>query len=298
MNETIYYGTCACGTAGQLFKTGKCAHCYIAELEHRLSVSTVLAPTPSVPPHHASCKASDQSLVWECSQCGVTEHAAFSPSSAVACSEGETPHTEALRYLCRTCIPSASQAMETALDQCAEMEREVNIRRKEAVAMTGLLAKARAERDALRSAPSSATHRLTRRCFNCGGCETPGMPASCDCDKPQFISSSIERVTDDMVEAGARRMAGLVRAGIIEKPPLTEWEPWAGSVRAVLEAALARAPQSATTATRDAVIDQCAEEAFPARMTVQNAYDRARMDAKKDILLLKQASADSDGVQK
>lgn len=40
-----------------------------------------------------------------------------------------------------------------------------------------------------------------------------------------------------------------------------------------------------------AAIDRCAEEAFPARMTVQNEYDSARMDAKKDILLLKNAFA-------
>lgn len=65
---------------------------------------------------------------------------------------GETPHTEALRYLCRTCIPSSSEAMETALNECAELELEVLSRRKEAIAMTGLLAKARAERDSALSA--------------------------------------------------------------------------------------------------------------------------------------------------
>lgn len=65
---------------------------------------------------------------------------------------GETPHTEALRYLCRTCIPSSMEAMEKALDACAEMELEVLSRRKEAIAMTGLLAKARAERDSALSA--------------------------------------------------------------------------------------------------------------------------------------------------
>jgi len=37
--ETIAFGTCACGTAGQLFRTGKCAHCYIADLERELSES-------------------------------------------------------------------------------------------------------------------------------------------------------------------------------------------------------------------------------------------------------------------
>lgn len=32
--ETIQVGTCGCGASGvQLFRTGKCAHCYIAELE-------------------------------------------------------------------------------------------------------------------------------------------------------------------------------------------------------------------------------------------------------------------------
>jgi hypothetical protein len=33
MSEQITYGTCACGAAGQLFRSGKCAHCHIAELE-------------------------------------------------------------------------------------------------------------------------------------------------------------------------------------------------------------------------------------------------------------------------
>lgn len=32
-NDTVGYGTCACGQAGQLFETGKCAHCTIAELK-------------------------------------------------------------------------------------------------------------------------------------------------------------------------------------------------------------------------------------------------------------------------
>ncbi len=59
-----------------------------------------------------------------------------------------------------------------------------------------------------------------------------------------FALSETAAITDEMVERGARRMAQLVRAGIIEKPPLTEWEPWAGSVRAVLEAA--RIAQSST----------------------------------------------------
>lgn len=31
--EQISFGTCPCGHYGQLFRTGKCAHCYIAELE-------------------------------------------------------------------------------------------------------------------------------------------------------------------------------------------------------------------------------------------------------------------------
>lgn len=31
--EQISYGVAECGHAGQIFKTGKCAHCYIAELE-------------------------------------------------------------------------------------------------------------------------------------------------------------------------------------------------------------------------------------------------------------------------
>lgn len=31
--ETIHFGSCACGQYGQLFLSGKCAHCYIAELE-------------------------------------------------------------------------------------------------------------------------------------------------------------------------------------------------------------------------------------------------------------------------
>lgn len=31
--EQISYGTASCGHTGQIFKTGKCAHCYIAELE-------------------------------------------------------------------------------------------------------------------------------------------------------------------------------------------------------------------------------------------------------------------------
>lgn len=29
----IAFGDCQCGEYGQLFRTGKCAHCYIAELE-------------------------------------------------------------------------------------------------------------------------------------------------------------------------------------------------------------------------------------------------------------------------
>lgn len=45
-------------------------------------------------------------------------------------------------------------------------------------------------------------------------------------------------------------MAELVRQGIIEKPPLTEWQPWAGSVRAVLEASL-RCANSATVGSED-----------------------------------------------
>lgn len=35
--ETIAFGTCGCGTAGQLFRSGKCAHCYIADLERDLA---------------------------------------------------------------------------------------------------------------------------------------------------------------------------------------------------------------------------------------------------------------------
>lgn len=31
--ETIHYGVAQCGHQGQIFRTGKCAHCYIAELE-------------------------------------------------------------------------------------------------------------------------------------------------------------------------------------------------------------------------------------------------------------------------
>lgn len=31
--DQIAFGTCNCGASGQLFKTGKCSHCYIAELE-------------------------------------------------------------------------------------------------------------------------------------------------------------------------------------------------------------------------------------------------------------------------
>lgn len=31
--ETISYGTASCGHVGQIFRTGKCAHCYIADLE-------------------------------------------------------------------------------------------------------------------------------------------------------------------------------------------------------------------------------------------------------------------------
>jgi DNA repair exonuclease SbcCD ATPase subunit len=37
MSEQIAAGTCACGAFGQLFRTGKCAHCYIDELESRSS---------------------------------------------------------------------------------------------------------------------------------------------------------------------------------------------------------------------------------------------------------------------
>lgn len=37
--ESIAFGTCACGTAGQLFRTGKCAHCYIADLESAASAA-------------------------------------------------------------------------------------------------------------------------------------------------------------------------------------------------------------------------------------------------------------------
>ena len=36
--ETIHAGTCECGAGTvQLFRTGKCAHCYIADLERELS---------------------------------------------------------------------------------------------------------------------------------------------------------------------------------------------------------------------------------------------------------------------
>lgn len=35
--ETIAFGSCGCGAYGQLFRTGKCAHCYIAELEAKPS---------------------------------------------------------------------------------------------------------------------------------------------------------------------------------------------------------------------------------------------------------------------
>ena len=46
-NETIAYGTCACGVAAQLFRTGKCAHCYIADLERRdVQSHTVLEEKP------------------------------------------------------------------------------------------------------------------------------------------------------------------------------------------------------------------------------------------------------------
>jgi hypothetical protein len=31
--EQISVGSCSCGHYGQLFRTGKCANCYIAELE-------------------------------------------------------------------------------------------------------------------------------------------------------------------------------------------------------------------------------------------------------------------------
>lgn len=33
MNESVSFGTASCGHVGQIFKTGKCAHCYIADLE-------------------------------------------------------------------------------------------------------------------------------------------------------------------------------------------------------------------------------------------------------------------------
>ena len=33
MSEQISYGTAECGHVGQIFETGKCAHCYISDLE-------------------------------------------------------------------------------------------------------------------------------------------------------------------------------------------------------------------------------------------------------------------------
>ena len=61
-------------------------------------------------------------------------------------------------------------------------------------------------------------------------------------------SSARVTITEPMVEAAAQRMVALVMAKIIEKPQLVQWQPWAGSARAILEAALECAP-SATRLT-------------------------------------------------
>lgn len=62
-----------------------------------------------------------------------------------------------------------------------------------------------------------------------------------------FARSSAAPITEPMVEAAAQRMVALVMSRIIEKPQLVQWQQWAGSARAILEAALeAHAPRSAT----------------------------------------------------
>jgi hypothetical protein len=45
-------------------------------------------------------------------------------------------------------------------------------------------------------------------------------------------------ITETMVEAAAQRMVALVMARIIERPQIVQWQQWAGSARAILEAAL------------------------------------------------------------
>lgn len=61
------------------------------------------------------------------------------------------------------------------------------------------------------------------------------------------IVSADRYITEKMVEAGARRMVGLVEQHIIDQPRLLEWQPWAGSARAILEAALGTSLASSTT---------------------------------------------------
>jgi hypothetical protein len=49
--STIHVGTCGCGASGvQLFRTGKCAHCYIAELEATVVPSESVALNPAILP--------------------------------------------------------------------------------------------------------------------------------------------------------------------------------------------------------------------------------------------------------
>lgn len=62
-------------------------------------------------------------------------------------------------------------------------------------------------------------------------------------------SAELHRVTEEMVETAAQRMVALVMSGIIEKPQLVQWQQWAGSARAILEAALGS--ESARSASRD-----------------------------------------------
>jgi hypothetical protein len=70
----INFGTCNCGAAGQLFRTGKCAHCYIAELEAdalRLADKTMaIGETKCTEQGHVWVGIGDEGKVV-CEDCGT-----------------------------------------------------------------------------------------------------------------------------------------------------------------------------------------------------------------------------------
>lgn len=87
------------------------------------------------------------------------------------------------------------------------------------------------------------------------------------------------QITDAMVEEGAKVMASLCTAGIIEMPQLPA-PCWNGSIRAILEAALrATPPQGRVSEVLCACADNCAKDKENARLREALKIAREQVDA-------------------